>query len=204
MLLPILRLLEAIGAQSNEPPRLKIADTFANVPLRNQFGESIRFHDRFVSDGRALIINTMFTTCRGTCPGTSATLETLRKTMSLVFGRRLSIVSISIDPEVDDPKRLLEYSGMFGAERPRADLCEWQFVTGAPRDIDRLRWSLGFFDLDPRRDQDITQHAATLLFGNSTSDRWSTIPAEMKSSLIVSTIRRVAGFTFEQKYGLPS
>ncbi len=200
----LLRLASSLFGQTPEPPRLKVCDRYADSRLENQFGEAIRFREQFLSDGRALVINTMYTTCRGTCPGTSATIESLRETLSPVFGERLSFVSLSIDPVVDTRAKLMQYAKLYGADRARPGLCEWQFLTGTRAEVDALRRSLGFYDLNPRVDQDVTQHASTLMFGNSTTDRWSTMPAELPEGQLVTSIRRVAGFTFEQKYGIRS
>lgn len=183
-------------------PRYRICDHYANVSLRNQFDESLRFHRHFVADGRALLINTMYTTCRGSCPITSTVLQSLREVLSPIFGTRLSIVSLSIDPQIDSPERLRNYAARYGADRRRAELCEWHFLTGKVADVDTLRRSLGFYDLNPQVDRDITQHASTLLFGNSTSDRWASLPASLSKSSLISTIRRIAGFTFEQRYAI--
>jgi protein SCO1/2 len=184
------------------PPReRRRCDGFANSTVTDQFGERMRFRDRFV-DGRALIVNTMFTVCQGTCPGTSSTLSSLREALSPIFGDGLTIVSISLTPDEDSPAALRAYARIYGADRRRPGLCGWHFLTGRPDEIDRLRRSLGFYDLDPRIDADITQHAELLLFGNSRSDRWSVLPASLRQPLLIESIRRVAGFTSEQKYGL--
>lgn len=200
----LIHLLDSLCEQVSEPPRLKICDRYANSQLQNQFGATIHFRERFIDDGRALIINTMYTTCRGTCSGTSAVIEALRDVLSPVFGDRLSIVSLSIDPVVDTPLKLAEYAKTYGADRDRAGMCEWQFLTGTLAEVDSLRRSLGFYDLNPRVDQDVTQHASTLMFGNSTTDRWSSMPSELPKNQLITSIRRVAGFSFEQKYGIPS
>lgn len=184
------------------PPRLKVADRYADAALRTQFGAPVRFRRAYIDDGRAIVVNTMFTTCRGSCPGTSATLESLRTTLSPVFGKRLTILSLTLEPAVDTVARLRTYAGLYGADRERADLCDWHFLTGDAVGVDALRRSLGFYDLDPRIDRDVTQHASLLLCGNSTSDRWAALPAELPKTELIRTIRRVAGFTFEQKYGI--
>lgn len=202
MLTQFLNAWGALCGQVSEPPRLKICNRYANSRLENQLGESIRFRERFIDDGRALVMNTMYTTCRGTCPGTSTTIESLREQLSPVFGSRLTFVSLSIDPIVDNRQKLTSYAKLYGADRPREGLCEWHFLTGTLAQVTELRRSLGFYDLNPRVDADVTQHASTLMFGNSTNDRWASMPAELPESQLVAAIRRVAGFTFEQKYGI--
>ncbi len=193
---------EALCTQVPEPPRLKICDRYANSQLENQFGELIRFRERFIDDGQAIVFNTMYTTCRGTCSGTSATIESLREVLSPVFGTRLSFVSLSIDPIVDNRHKLLRFAKRYGADRPRQGLCDWHFLTGTRAQVTELRRSLGFYDLNPQVDADVTQHASTLMFGNSTNDRWSSMPSELPEEQLVTSIRRVAGYTFEQKYGI--
>jgi protein SCO1/2 len=204
MILHLLAQLVACGETSQPPPRLKVSDRFPNVTLRDQFDREVQFRRDFIDDGRALIVNSMYTTCRGTCPGTSSTLESLRKKLSPVFGNRLTLVSFTLEPVVDTPVVLRRYARDFGAGRERPELCDWRFVTGAPAAIEQLRRGLGFYDLNPRVDADITQHASLLMFGNSTSDRWAALPAQLREGALIETIRRVAGFTFEQKYGIPS
>lgn len=183
-------------------PRLRISDRFADVVLVNQFRQRVPFRDEILN-GRAVILNTMFTVCRGTCPGTSARLMELRDLLQPVFGRSLVMASISIEPGTDTPAALLDHAGGFGADRPRQDRCDWHFLTGAAADIERLRRSLGFFDLDPAVDADPTRHAALLLFGNPPADRWAALPAALRPALLTEAIRRVCGITFEQRYGIP-
>src|SRR5690606_26210422 len=116
----------------------------------------LRFRKDFVEDGRALIINTMYTTCRGSCPVTSAAIQSLRKTLTPVFGNRLTFLSITLEPQIDTVKVLRNYADLFGAGTPQKKLCDWHFLRTNARDLEPLRRSLGFFDLDPRVDQDIT------------------------------------------------
>lgn len=190
-----------LAAEKTPPPRLRVCDGFANVRVVDQFGRSFRFRDDFV-DGRALIINSMYTTCRGSCPTTGATLKKLRVELSKVFGKKLTILSFTLEPEVDTASVLHEFADRLDANKRNDDLCDWHFLTGTPEVIKELRYSLNFYDLNPKVDGDITQHDATLLFGNSTSDRWASLPAGVRHENLSSTIRRVAGFTTEQRFGL--
>ena len=187
---------------ATETPRLRISDRFADVTLINQFRQPVRFR-REILNGRAVILNTMYTVCRGSCPGTSAKLMELRDELAPVFGRSLVMASISIDPLNDSPAALLDYAGGYGADRPREDRCDWHFLTGSAVDIDALRRSLGFFDLDPAVDRDPSRHAALLLFGNPRADRWAALPSALRTPLLTEAIRRACGTTFEQRYGIP-
>jgi protein SCO1 len=179
----------------------KISDRYADVKLTNQFGQEVRFHRDLVA-GRALVLNTMYTTCRGTCPTTSETITRLREKLSPVFAGKLSFVSLTLEPAVDTPAKLRKYADTYGASRPHKTLADWHFLTGSPEGVEKLRRSLGLYDLDPVIDKDITQHDAVLLFGNSIQDRWSRLPASQRDGILIEAIRRIAGFTFEQRYGI--
>lgn len=187
---------------SNAPPRAKRADLFANVVVTNQFGQQFRFLDELVR-GRSAVINTTFTICRGTCSGTNALLKRLRAPLSQLFGKRASILTMTIDPVNDTREVLAEYAAQFKAMTPSApDQCDWHFLTATPDDIEALRRSLGFYDLDRRVDADITRHAAMLLFGNDRTDRWSTSPTQLRDGLIFEPIRRTLGETTQERYGI--
>lgn len=190
----------AVAADASGP---RIADQYANVVLYNQRGQRLKFCDDLVR-GRAIVVNTMFTRCRGTCSGTMAVLQSLRKTLSPVFGKQLSFVSMTLEPEHDDVDVLQQYASLYDADEWSDALCDWHLVTGSAADIERLRYSLDFYDLNPAVDRDITQHDALLRFGNDVTDRWAVLPAGLREPLLVEAIRRIAGVGFEQRYGLKS
>lgn len=195
-------LLETLARIDAPAPRARRSDLFANVPVTNQFGEKFRFKEDFITD-RAVVINTMFTICRGSCPGTSAKLQRMREPLSKLFGKRVSILSISIDPENDSPTALKEYADDYGASKPAAVTeCDWHFLTSTPEHIETLRRSLGFYDLDAKVDADISRHAALLLFGNDKADRWATSPSQIRDGLIWEPLRRILGTTNQERFGI--
>ena len=195
-------LLETLAKIDAPPPRARRSDLFADVPVINQFGQKFRFKEDFIK-GRAVIINTMFTICRGSCPGTSATLQRLRVPLSKLFGKRVTILSISIDPSNDTPAALKEYANDYGASKPGAAAeCDWHFLTSTQEHIETLRRSLGFYDLNAKVDADISRHAALLLFGNDKTDRWATSPAQIRDGLIWEPLRRILGTTTQERFGI--
>ncbi|MCE2811728.1 MAG: SCO family protein [Planctomycetota bacterium] len=182
----------------------KRSDLFANLQVTDQFGSTYFFREDLIR-GKAVIINTMFTVCRGSCPGTSETLQRLRQPLSKLFGKRVTLLSLSIDPAVDDTRALLDYADNYGAGK-KADgkTCDWYFLNASINDTEELRRSLGFYDLDSKVDQDITRHASFLLFGNDQHDRWSTSPTQIRDGLIFEPLRRVLGTTNEERFGIPT
>ncbi|MCY2984183.1 MAG: SCO family protein [Planctomycetota bacterium] len=194
-------LLEAFAGDES-PIRPRRSDLFADVSVTNQFGKEFRFKSDLIKD-RAVVINTMFTICRGSCPGTSATLQRLRKPLSKLFGKRVTILSITIDPENDTVALMRDYADIYDAAKPASkDQCDWYFITSTPANIETLRRSLGFYDLDPKIDSDISRHASLLFFGNDTTDRWATSPVQIRDGLIFEPLRRILGTTVQERFGL--
>ena len=96
------------------------------------------------------------------------------------------MLSISIDPEVDTPEALMRYAEIFDGPKPG-----WLFLTGHYAEIDRLRRSLGVYDLDPIVDADKTQHSGIITFGNDRTNQWAALPALMDSKGLAKTILRI-------------
>ena len=51
-----------------------------------------------------------------------------------------------------------------------------------------LRRRLGFADVDPVRDRDVTQHSGLVVFGNEPYDRWTACPALANPSEIAKAV----------------
>jgi len=101
-------------------------------------------------------------------------------------GKDIFILSISIDPEVDTPERLKQYAKIHGCPSRG-----WYWLTGDYDEIDRLRRSLGVYDLDPVIDADRTQHAGLVTFGDDRGDRWAALPALMDDQQLTESILRL-------------
>lgn len=161
--------------------RRKQSDRFSNITLQTQHGESVRFYDDLVKD-RAVVINFVYTTCTKICPGTTAQLAKINDSFGPWIGEAITMLSITIDPDVDDSERLKRYWELFGSKPG------WLFLTGDYDEIDGLRRELGVYDLDPVIDADKTQHAGIVTFGNDRTDRWTALPVFMHRRLLAKTI----------------
>ena len=58
--------------------------------------------------------------------------------------------------------------------------------------IERLRRSLGVYDLNPAIDNDPSQHAGVVVLGNEPDGRWKSVPALAHPVRIRQTIERTA------------
>lgn len=76
-----------------------------------------------IDDGRPVMLNFVYTTCTAICPAMTQVFAEVQKQLG-ADAARLQMVSLSIDPEQDTPKRLAEYA------KAQAAGPDWRFYTG--------------------------------------------------------------------------
>lgn len=85
-----------------------------------------------------VMVNFIFTSCSTICPVMSHVFSELPATLGL-YGKRLRMVSISIDPEADTPLQLKAYAkSLHAGER-------WKFLTGSTEDIKLVQLAFGAY-----------------------------------------------------------
>ena len=177
----------AASRSADEPEqrgaKRKQSDQFSNILLYTQHGEPVRFYDDLVKD-KVVMINLMYTTCPQICPVNTAQLVWVYELLEQWMGREITMLSLSIDPEVDTPERLMRYWEVFGSKPG------WLFLTGDYDEIDRLRHELGVYDLDPVIDADKTQHSGIITIGNDRTNRWTALPILMQVRQLAGTVLR--------------
>ncbi|MFM8477729.1 MAG: SCO family protein [Planctomycetaceae bacterium] len=177
--------------------RLQLPD----VVLEDERGLQFRLVSDAISN-RSVCVNFFYTQCDGSCPGTTRVLRQVRTQIATAFSpEELIFLSISLDPETDSPQRLAEYRKAYGIPvDPR--IPEWRFCTCPAVELGLLRRAFGVYDPDPAVDQDKSQHAATLTFGNDRTGRWSALPSGMPTGQLLTTMCRVMGNTEHQRYAI--
>ncbi|HWJ34444.1 MAG TPA: SCO family protein [Steroidobacteraceae bacterium] len=93
-----------------------------DVRLVRQDGAMVNLGQE-LNDGRPVVLSFIYTSCTSVCPLISHTLSQLQSKLGDNAGH-VHLVSITIDPEQDDPARLREYAKTFNAGP------EWQHYTG--------------------------------------------------------------------------
>jgi protein SCO1/2 len=66
-----------------------------------------------LDDGRPVMLNFIYTSCNAICPVTSQVFVEFRERIGATKDK-INMVSISIDPEQDTPRKLTEYAARFG------------------------------------------------------------------------------------------
>lgn len=157
---------------------------FPNVWLYTHEGEKVRFYDDLVR-GKIVAINMMYVLCEGICPTMTANLRQVQQLLGERMGQDVFMYSISLQPEIDTPEMLKAY-----ADKHRVQP-GWQFLTGSPADIKRLRYGLGFYDPVPEVDSNLATHTGMVRIGNDRNQRWTMAPALAEPERIIATINHV-------------
>ena len=116
--------------QLRSPDRLPVHQTIPDFQLVNQTGQP--FVRRDLSGG-IWVANFVFTRCPGVCPLLSTQMSKLQTQLDETNRTSVRLLSFSVDPEWDTPERLSEY-----AEKHRADLHRWFFLTGEQEAVQQL------------------------------------------------------------------
>lgn len=176
--------LGARNARAAPAPRTERKPRIPNVELKTHTGKTVRFYDDLIR-GKIVAINMMYALCNANCPPMTHNLVRVQQLLGARVGKDIFMYSISLRPEQDTPDDLAHYAKTFGVKPG------WLFLTGAPQDIERLRYALGFFDIDPAVDQQVTRHIGMVRIGNDAYDRWAMAPALAAPEQIASAIRHV-------------
>lgn len=166
----------------SKTPRERIAErNLPNVTLTTHEGRKVKFYDDLMKD-KIVILNFMYVKCDGKCPGTTANLVKLQQLLGDRIGKDIFMYSITLDPERDKPEVLNRYAKAYRTKPG------WLFLTGDSKDVELLRRSLGFIDLDPARDAIRSNHIGMLRYGNEPMQLWAGCPGTMPPSKIAHLI----------------
>lgn len=132
---------------------------FSDVELINQDGQKMRFYTDVLKD-KVVVINTFFSTCVSVCPPMNRNLEKVQEALGDRLGKDVFIVSLSVDPEIDTPPKLKDYSRRFHAR------AGWIFLTGKKENVDWALYKLGQY-VQSRDD-----HSTIMIIGNEPKGLW--------------------------------
>ncbi|WP_293005914.1 SCO family protein [Nitrosomonas sp.] len=160
------------------------ATPFPNVTLYTHDGEAVKFYDDLIRD-KVVAINMMYSQCSGICPKSTANLREVRNILGERAGRDVFMYSITLDPERDTPRLLKQYAERYGIKDG------WKFLTGAPEDVELVRYRLGFYDREEDIDNIKENHTGMVRIGNAERNRWSMAPTLADPMQIMATINHL-------------
>ena len=187
---PFAAILRPQGAEAATTTTAAAADRerirrrhFPDVTLLTQDNQKVRFYEDVVKD-KIVTINFFYARCEGICPIVTANLVKVQKLLAQRVGRDIFMVSITLKPFEDTPAVLKEYAEMHRIKPG------WTLLTGKTDDIELLRRSLGFTNLDPELDQDKSQHVGNIRYGSEPMLQWAAMPGMARAEEIAHSISR--------------
>ncbi len=97
---------------AGQPPAAhqeKASVRFADVSLLNQEGMPVRLEKDLVGD-HLVVMGFIYTSCTTVCPVVSSIMGKVQQQLGGRVGEEVRLVSISVDPQRDDAKRLQNYA----------------------------------------------------------------------------------------------
>jgi len=172
----------AVSKQPLSPGDIERARSyFTDTLLTTHDGNKVRFYSDLL-DNRTVVINVMYTNCKGACPILTQMLSFVSKEVGNRFGDDIHFVSISNDPERDTPEVLADF-----ARKQGVNLDGWTFLTGPKTEVDQVISKLGLYE------SNFEQHKSMLLIGNTRTGHWQKIPPNLPPQAIVTKLKEVAG-----------
>jgi protein SCO1 len=154
--------LAAASVSMLEPSEAQLrrgADYFTNLPVVNQDGKPLKFYDDLIK-GKIVIISFIYTSCTDICPLTTARMAQIEDKLGDIVGKDIFIISMTVDPETDTPKKLKAYSKAFDTGPG------WTFVTGGAAEIRAINYKLG------ERSRKLSEHRNEIVLGNDATGEW--------------------------------
>lgn len=152
--------------------------SFADVSLLDQNGKPVRLSQDLVRD-RIVVMGFIYTSCTTVCPLVSSIMSKVQQQLGGRVGDDVQLVSISIDPQRDDPPRLLGYAKKFQSGPG------WSWLTGSPQAISDTLKGLGTWTADYRN------HPPLILVGDGRSDHWTRFYGFTDPALLVKRVQEL-------------
>ncbi|MBI3759780.1 MAG: SCO family protein [Deltaproteobacteria bacterium] len=138
-------------ASNGSFPTSNPADCLPAINLIDQHGKTVSLASL---KGKPVLIDFIYANCATACPVLTSRFAKIAKGLGHNLGSKITMVSITLDPEHDHPAQLLEYAKTHDANHDG-----WLLLTGKPGDIDAV---LSIYKIKREREPDGTiSHVAT-------------------------------------------
>lgn len=107
--------------------KLKIPD----LVLRDQEGRKVRFYSDLIKD-KVVVLSFFYTSCSYTCTLQGRTFSKLQSLLGERLGKSVFLISVTTDPETDDPAQLKAWSKRYNVQPG------WTLVTGEVTEMNKL------------------------------------------------------------------
>lgn len=169
---------KAAPKEPNKSPAETSASYFPNLLLLTQDNKPVRFYNDLVK-GKVVLINFLFTTCKGVCSPMTANLVKVQKYLGERVGREVLMISISVDPLTDTPPVLKKYADSFKTQPG------WYFLTGEKQNVDWVLYKMGGYA------ENKEQHTSVLIIGNEATGDWMKVHAMANPTEIAQAVTKL-------------
>ena len=152
--------------------------TVPEVTLINQHGTKVPLRS-LLHSGKPIMFDFIFTTCTTICPVLSAGFTNFQRKMG-PEAKTVHLVSISIDPENDTPKKMKEYLKRYDGQEG------WDFLTGSRADIDKV---IKAFDTNASNKM---SHLPIIIIWSPASKSWTRIFGLISTAELIEEYRKAA------------
>ena len=135
-----------------------------------------------------VVMGFIYTSCTTVCPVVSSIMAKVQKQLGGRVGEEVQLVSISVDPQRDDPKRLQTYAKTFQAGPG------WSWLTGTPYAVNETLKGLGSFSAN------LGEHPPLILVGDGRTGKWTRFYGFTDPALLVSEIDRLSAKRVHAKH----
>lgn len=151
---------------------------FTDVELVSHHGKPLRFYTDLLQ-GKAVVINTFFATCTGSCPVIMSSMAKIQEALGSRLGKEVSLVSLTVDPVRDTPPRLKAYAERLGA-RPG-----WDLVGGKRENVELALRKLG------QAVKQKEEHPNIIIIGNERTGLWKKVMALAPTDTLIPIVEGV-------------
>jgi protein SCO1 len=169
---------QAAGAQLKTSAAETPANYFPNHLLLTQDNKPVRFYSDLLK-GKVVLINFMFTTCKGVCSPMTANLARVQKYLGDRVGREVVMISLSVDQETDTTAVLKKYAESFKTQPG------WYFLTGEKKNVEWVLYKLGGYV------ENKDQHSGVLIIGDEAAGEWMKVHAMANPTEIAAAVTKL-------------
>lgn len=163
----------AAAVEQAPPPASTVAIAFPDEPLLDQRGDEVRLLSEVIGD-RIAVVDFVFTSCTTICPLLSGIMARVQD--GLGDAADVALVSVTVDPARDTPRRLAAYAERWHAG-PR-----WTFLTGEADAVRRVLEPAGAYTAD------FTAHPPMFLVGDGRSGAWVRLNGFPKRAQVLAAV----------------
>ncbi|MDF9778122.1 SCO family protein [Pseudomonas baetica] len=153
---------------------------FADVTLLDENGKVVSLEKDLVSN-KIVVMGFIYTSCTTVCPVVSSIMGKVQKQLGARVGTEVQLVSISIDPQRDDPQRLNDYARTF-RQGPG-----WSWLTGSPLSVDATLKGLGAYS------SGLENYSPLILVGDGNSRFWTRYYGLTEPTELARAVERLRG-----------